>query len=52
VSAEVHSLYVKESVSKILERSDILPPNPQPCWSGLTLGHRLLKNKKSSATLC
>ena len=26
-----HSLYVKESESEILERSDILPSTPQPC---------------------
>ena len=39
VTVEFHSLYVKESESEILERSelesDILPPTPQPCWHAL-----------------
>jgi len=30
-TAKFHSLYVKESESEILERSDILPQTPQPC---------------------
>ena len=29
LTAKLHSLYVKEPESEILERSDILPPNPQ-----------------------
>jgi len=47
LKAKLHSLYVKESESEIwkgrgwesesaiLEKSDILPPTPQPCMSDL-----------------
>ena len=44
LTAKFHSLCVKESESKILERSesDILPPAPQPCEKGplATVGGR------------
>ena len=37
LTVKFHSLYVKESQSEILERSesDILPPTPQPWWKVL-----------------
>jgi len=35
--AKLHSGYVKESESNILERSNILPPTPQPAKYGLMI---------------
>jgi len=39
LTAEFHSLYVKESESEILKKSesDILPPTPQPCILDIVL---------------
>jgi len=41
LTAALHSRYVKESESEILEWLDILTPTPQPCTQGLVFCYRI-----------